>query len=140
MNHSNDSSEAAVFKSRCFLGFARINFSQLSFRDSMRRDHREESRKATARLLRVFQLEGCKRFEIENFIDAVIPLEAFEATIAPVEASVFQDASNVRPLRPHFPVECQNGLHRISAAKDYLPFNDRWWIVRLYSQEGLHKI
>jgi len=136
MNQTKESPEVAVFKSKCFLGFARVDLSQLSFKDSMRRDHREESHKATARLLRVFRLEGCKRFELENFIDAVIPLQVFEEAIAPADASIFHDATNVRQLRPRLPVECQNGLHRVAAAREYLPFNDRWWIVRLYSQEG----
>ncbi|KAL5400586.1 hypothetical protein PMIN03_012259 [Paraphaeosphaeria minitans] len=133
-----ESPEVTIFKSRCFLGFARIQFSQLSF-ESMRENHREESHKATARLLRVFRLEGCKRYEVENFIDATIPLQDFQEAISPADASAFQHASDVRKLQLHHLVECQNGLHRISAAKEYLPFNDRWWIVRLFSQEGFHE-
>ncbi|KAK7179082.1 hypothetical protein PSPO01_14865 [Paraphaeosphaeria sporulosa] len=139
MDQTKETPEVTIFKSKCFLGFARIQFSQLSFTDSMRENHREESHKATARLLRVFRLEGCKRYEVENFIDAIIPLQIFQEAISPADASTFQDASDVRKLQLHHPVACQNGLHRISAAKEYLPFNDRWWIVRLFSQEGVRK-
>ncbi|KAF1973235.1 hypothetical protein BU23DRAFT_568532 [Bimuria novae-zelandiae CBS 107.79] len=139
MNLTKETPEATVVKSNCFLGYARIDFPQLSFEDSMRQNHREESHKATARLLRVFRLEGCKRYDVENFIDATIPLHAFQEAIAPADASNFQDTGNVRQLRLQHSVACQNGLHRIAAARDYLPFNNRWWIVRLYSREGFNK-
>lgn len=139
MDQTKESPEVTIFKSKCFLGFARIQFSQLSFNDSLRQNHREESRKATARLLRVFRIEGCKRYEFENFIDATIPLHVFEEAISPADASTFQDAGDARQLQLHQAVECLNGLHRILAAKEYLPFNDRWWIVRLFSEEGAHR-
>ena len=136
MNQSDTNARVARLRSNHFLGFVRLNFSQISFIDTIHKGHREESPKATARLLRVFQLQGCERDSLENFIDALIPLHVFHQAIGTDDASSFQDWRRVKRLELSHPVQCLEGLHRISAATAHLPFNDRWWNVRLFSLEG----
>ncbi|KAF2439150.1 hypothetical protein P171DRAFT_490584 [Karstenula rhodostoma CBS 690.94] len=121
--------------SKSFLGFARVSLDHLSF-ESVRKQHREESSKATARLLRVFELEGCERDKVENFVDALIGTNVFRDAIFPNDISLFQKAQDVQSLRLQQPLECLNGMHRIAAARKHLDPNDRWWTVRLLIKEG----
>lgn len=65
-------------KAKYFLGIARVLLDDLDFTFTLRREHREDSDKAVSRLLKVFELEGCHRFEEGNFIDAQINTESLE--------------------------------------------------------------
>ncbi|KAF2727576.1 hypothetical protein EJ04DRAFT_451086 [Polyplosphaeria fusca] len=134
-------------KAQHFVGLARIDIDELDFSFALQKNHREQSEKAKLRLLSVFKLEGCRRFEEENFIDATIDTENLDLSLrqAQVLPSDFKTASlsallepfKIPRLKVHRPVACYNGLHRVLAAKEFLDRNDRWWVIRLHSSEGL---
>lgn len=132
-------------KAKYFYGLARIELRHLDFRNALRQNHREETSKAISRLLRVFNLEGCRRYEEENFLDVMINPEVLDNGLqqAGLSRETLRSATVEHMSHPaKIPrlnltsgalVDCLTGLHRIAAAKEYLDRNDRWWIVRLYS-------
>jgi hypothetical protein len=133
-------------KASHFLGIARISLDDLDFSDALNETHRDKSLTATSRLLNVFKLDGCRRWEEENFIDAVIDAETFRFALQTcnMSPSVFKSKAleficnpdQIIALTLHRPISCLNGLHRKCAAEMYLDRNDRWWIVRLHAYEG----
>jgi hypothetical protein len=137
-----DGIELATTKSDRFLGIARLSLDSLNFKESLQKEHREASEKATTQLLNVFRLEGCKRYLEENFIDALVPQDEFSAALQGTTYTLqsFRDASrHYNPTKIctlDLNVDCINGLHRTKAAKQLLDKNDMWWVVRLYSREG----
>jgi hypothetical protein len=131
-------------KSEFFVGVARINLDKLSFHDALRKEQRAESEKATARLLSVFQLEGCQRLEENNFIDALIDERSLDSALAAASVTreefrgkaTLPNADEVLELHPQHAIQCLNGLHRILTARKFLDNNDQWWTVKLYRGEG----
>jgi hypothetical protein len=135
-------------KAESFLGIVRVDLDHLSFRNALEpgETHRKESAKGVARMLGIFRLEGCIREHDRNFIEGDITDERLDDALAEVGISkqALVDRSRV-PLRridsvPYLhlrhPIECNDGLHRISAAKEFLDNNDRWWIVKLFRKGG----
>jgi hypothetical protein len=139
--------EQDVFYARStgsFLGYARIELERLDFSSALRKEHREESKKARARLLKVFELEGCRRLDPQNFIDATINQETFVAALndAGLSRDNFDkicvaartDPSCIIQLSLKCAIQCLNGLQRIRAAATFLDNNDKWWIVNLHEE------
>jgi hypothetical protein len=134
-------------KAKHFLGIARLDI-ELDFQHALKQNHREESTKATNRLLQIFSLEGCRRFGEENFIDALVDTMSLNLALADAHLSrdsfksvslgALCDPAKMPTLPALRSVNCLNGLQRIRAAAGYLPKNDRWWFVRLHSSEGCH--
>jgi hypothetical protein len=135
-------------KAESFVGIARVDLDQISFRDALDPDenHRSRSEKSIARMLGIFRLEGCIRGEDRNFIEGLISENHLDAALA--NAGVSRESLKIRsrlPLRQvddvvklHLEeaIQCNDGLHRVLAAKQFLDNNDRWWIVKLYRKEG----
>lgn len=130
--------EFATAKPPSYRGIARISLSALSFSHRLFQEkHRQESAKNTTRLVRIFERSGCRRLEEGNFIDATVEKNDLDAALA----SVGMITSQLRSLQwaqdaPHLPLHnllCISGLHRVKAAQEFLPENDKWWIVRLWA-------
>ncbi len=132
-------------KAEAFLGTARLGLQGIDF--SRRRTmttykHREVSKEAIRSLFEVFQSEGCRRFDSENFLDVFIHRDSFETAIhrAGLNEDNFKLNSIAKDLKidsvvelaPDYPVECFDGLRRVRAAELFLENNDQWWIVNLY--------
>jgi hypothetical protein len=134
-------------KAISFLGFARVSLDQINFEDALRLNegHRSLSERDVERLLSVFSLEGCIREEERNFIEGLVSEERLDEALAKTGTSKesFMSRSRLPPQHPdkflHLrfdkPIQCNDGLHRVSAAKRFLDNNDRWWIVKLYRKE-----
>lgn len=132
-------------KANHFLGVARIDLDQLAFDVVSPNGHRNVSERIQTKLINVFKLEGCRRMEPENFIDALITRDTLSAALGSHQMSVqsFQDSytssngslRDVLRLRLPEPLQCLSGLHRVAAARCCLNKNDRWWIVRLYEKD-----
>ena len=143
---TTESTGSAHSKAKHFLGFARIPLQYLDFTPALRTNHREESAKIKLRLIHVFKLEGCRRFDEENFIDAKIDADTLRIALEDknLTSEQFQnrthnalsDPTKIPHLEFHRTIPCFNGLHRIRAADEFLDNNDKWWIVRLYAAEG----
>lgn len=138
MASSNDQ-ELATLKIESYRGIARIPLDSLDFKHSLvQRQHREISLQNVHRIRGIFERTGCLRFDGDNIVNAIIAdsdlKEALES--ANITAASFQscqwpiDAPRLNLTR----VKCLSGLHRIEAAKDFLDENDKWWIVRLFSE------
>ncbi len=114
----------------CFRGYARVDLRALRFDDV---DHRPISDKNVARLLRVFETEGCRRFDANNFIKAVVEETDLQQLVVSqeVERSI-PDAWDQRGLANVVSILCLDGLHRVEAAKRFLDSNDQWWIISVY--------
>jgi hypothetical protein len=134
--------ENAGTKGRFLLGIASISLTSLNFAQT----HREESEKAQSRLLNVFRLEGCRRYEEENFIDATVDtailsealhlVNLSQESFSSMTSKFLSNPRDIPRLNLAQPVTCLNGLQRIRAAREWLDANDQWWIVRLYSSRG----
>jgi hypothetical protein len=139
--HSIDSQKA-----KSFAGIARIHLEQLSFDTALRREHRTLSEKAVTRLQSVFDLEGCRRLEEDNYVEGLISRECLESAITQAGTNLesFKKSSNRPPhdvddvlcLEINRSIQCLNGMHRIFAARRHLDNNDRWWVVKLYIEES----
>ncbi|KAF2028953.1 hypothetical protein EK21DRAFT_68608 [Setomelanomma holmii] len=112
-------------KAKSFAGIARIDLGKLSFETALRKEHRTLSEKAVTRLQSVFELEGCRRLEEDNYVEGLISRDRPP-----------QDVDDVLRLEVDNSIQCLNGMHRIFAARKHLDNNDRWWVVKLYVEES----
>jgi len=132
--------DAALAKDRlkCYRGIARVSLDSLCFKHSLvRKKHREISQQHVLHLVEVFERNGCLRLHEEHIIDAVVRDEDLNEALSREEISkeIFRDvqwAQHAPVLNIHN-VKCLSGMHRIEAAQRYLDDNDKWWIVRFYS-------
>lgn len=126
-------------------GVARIDLNKLHFDNAIPNGHREKSTKIQAKLLNIFELEGCQRTEPEHFVDALITRECLSDALMAHNKTIetFRESCNLSHiylrdviwLKPIESLRCLNGLHRIAAANRFLDKNDRWWTVRLYEKQ-----
>ena len=126
-------------------GVARIDLDKLHFDEAIPNGHREKSKKIQAKLLNVFELEGCQRTEQEHFVDALITRQCLSDALVAHGKTIetFRESCNLSHktlrdviwLKPIESLRCLNGLHRIAAAKRFLNKNDKWWTVRLYEKQ-----
>ncbi len=128
-------------RSSSFRGSARIHLKHLLFEEPKGMSltlHLDP--KNVARLVKVFELEGCLRLEEEHRVPAIIN----EAILQ--EALSSSSLTNADLLTTGVPPElqlsqftrlnCLHGKHRIAAAQQTLLPGNKWWTVDLYS-EGL---
>lgn len=117
-----------------FQGFAKVGLDALQFKHD---SHRGLDNRNVTRLRKIFELEGCQRFDELHFVDVVVPKSSLERhqnstagpVLSPQPASHWLNA----PVLDLGQLECLSGLHRIQAALQYLQPNDRWWLARVYS-------
>ncbi|KAH7108729.1 hypothetical protein B0J11DRAFT_241648 [Dendryphion nanum] len=91
------------------------------------------------RLRNLFREEGgCRRLDLRNHVPAIISQSQLEAAITASQISaerLLEDARNGYPeldFPPGYRLECLHGRHRILAAAQVLPPEDRRWTVDLY--------
>ncbi|PVH95990.1 hypothetical protein DM02DRAFT_536228, partial [Periconia macrospinosa] len=143
VGNGSDSILLANNRSARFLGLARLKLNKLNFEQSVKTGHREVSEKTINKLINVFKFEGCRRYDEENYVDALIDQNILLQILstAGLDLQYFRHQSRASPaqeiqeLNIGGNVDCLNGLHRIKAAQRFLDPNDQWWIVRLYSKE-----
>jgi len=143
-------SELADTKAKFELGFARIELSSLNFDCAFRIKHsihkdKSACEKAVSVLLEVFKLDGCHRYDEENFMEAVVDKDDLDQSVvnAGLEPLTFKATTrealstplSIPALDIHGRVDCLDGLQRTNAAKAFLNQNDQWWIVRLFSRD-----
>ena len=120
-----------------YRGIARINLALLTFEGTYAKEHRGLCDKNVRRLVKIFDLEGCRRLDEDNFISALIEPETLQRSLtkAGISELGWPKDGEIPFLSPDR-IECLHGLHRVQAGKAYLDANDQWWTVRLYT-EGL---
>lgn len=125
-------------RSRCYLGIARVYLPALNFSHTLVQDkHRAVSPSNVARLVKIFERNGCMRLQEENVVHAVIRDEVLASALLEhhLTHEEFRDLhwAQDAPLLNISEVQCLSGLHRIEAAREHLDDNDKWWTVRLFS-------
>lgn len=104
--------------------------------ENERIDPRQTDPKNIKRLLNIFKLEGCCRFEAQNHIPALISHDQYERLIngLPDRGSQLKNC-DVEPPQTNSAetLVCLHGKHRLEAARRYLGSGEKWWIVDLYS-------
>jgi hypothetical protein len=123
-----------------YQGRVKINLKNLEFKQNPTLCRRETIPAKLERLINIFSLEGCRRLEPLYYIPAIIDEEVLQNALL---------NSNLQPediLKPGEPftlnlglekIEYLRGLHRIEAARQFLDAFDEWWIVNLYTNEGI---
>ncbi|EED20933.1 conserved hypothetical protein [Talaromyces stipitatus ATCC 10500] len=126
-----------IERSDRYKGTAKIDFSDIRFNSNLSRPLEQQN---IVRLREIFLQEGCRRFEIQNHVTAVVSqrhlrmaLEAAGAT----DTDLFTSDPNQMPHLQfsESQVNCLHGQHRIQAAAEILPPDDRWWTVDLYLED-----
>jgi len=119
-----------------YRGTASIKLDVLHF---PREESREPDKKNVERLRDLFRGEGgCRRLDLRNHIPAVISQARLEAAIVASGTSaarLLEDARDSYPeldFPPGYRLECLHGRHRILAAAQVLPVEDKRWTVDLY--------
>ena len=124
-------------QARCFKGYARVCLDVLEFKEAASAGHRPVSEKNVARLVRIFQIEGCQRADLQNFIKVTVSQDDLTSAQSIAPDSVLQHIPARWEDVALFPISSARGftgLHRTLAAAQYLAPNDKWWVVELYLQ------
>ena len=111
-------------QSRAFCGFIKCPIRRLRYK-SITIDPRQLDLKNVARILGVFNLEGCRRLELQNHIPALISQTVLNALLKRVPGGRLEDEVPI-PVDPKHDFKCLHGRHRIEAAKQYLYLDDKW--------------
>ena len=128
-------SEAYLNRRRAFCGSIKCPIRRLRY-ESITVDPRQLDPKNVARLLGVFQLEGCRRLEPQNHVPALISQAVWHTLLEHLPGGQSSlNPPNGAPVQvdPQHDLKCLHGRHRIEAAKKYLHPDDKWWIVDLYT-------
>src|SRR4051794_424803 len=90
-------------------------------------------KKKWQRILRIFELQGCKDGEPEHRIPAMVRKDELQSVLA---RSGFVDRVPAQPPKLIFghALRFLRGRHRLVAAAEYLAVTEQWWTVDLYDQ------
>ena len=122
-------------RGRLFYGSVKVWMSQLVYEDLLT-NPRQLDPKNVNRLREIYQLEGCRRFDPEHRIPALIDELTLnrglqKAGIAPATLNSFAEP---QLLGFEKGIIYLHGRHRLEAAKDFLEADDKWWVVDLFSE------
>ena len=120
-----------------YRGRAKISLHNLKFEDEHVACGRTVDPKNIARLVGVFESEGCLRLEAENHIPALIGQTLLGDCLRNsfVSQAALLDFRQDPPFLNLADGQCLvalHGKHRIKAAERFLEPFDRWWLVDLY--------
>ncbi|KAK5093233.1 hypothetical protein LTR70_004876 [Exophiala xenobiotica] len=90
--------------------------------------------KRVLKLCRIYQVEGCKRFDESNHIRALVTdgdLALYGRTITTTSSPY------LNRLNTAYTVQYVHGRHRLAAAEAFLLAEDHWWPVDFYIVTGL---
>ena len=123
---------------QAYLGTAKIRIAYIACEGGSTQGQNDLDEKNVARLLRIFDIEGCRPEEWP--VDAVIWPDALEAALNHSNLSPNDLTGGGKLLE--FPdgagVTCIHGKHRLAAGRYYLPPNESWWTVKLYRNGELY--
>lgn len=128
-------SNIAAERSRAYRGAAKVQIRHVLFEDNNQLGARPVDPKNVARLLKIYELEGCFRLEPEHHVPVLISSEALSAALraAQLEAGSLMTCGEPPSLDlPYFPIVGLHGIHRLKAANQHLDPDDKWWVVNFY--------
>lgn len=126
-----------------YKGMAKIKLGHLVFDNGDVKGGRCLDKRNVRRLVEVFRIEGCKPYEPEHRISALVSRQQLQEALdlsGILETDLRQQQSSPREL--HFNtdrvLQCLYGKHRIEAAQIFHEDSrDKWWIIELYD-DGLY--
>ena len=126
--------QVLVEKERAYVGKAKVALLDLVFDTSEVNAARPLDHRNVARLVKVFQLEGCLRLEPEHHIPALIQKSTLDDSLHALDLNPALLTTYGEPFRLTVdkPLLCLHGRHRLAAAKEHLSPEDKWWVVDLY--------
>lgn len=124
-----------------FVGSAQVDINELLFAYDSPYDIDND------KILRLKKLifEQCSRLNDNHHIPALISPTALEKAMALSDLHSSSLAPRTAVCFPYLKIDgsglqCLRGKHRLLAAKDVLPWEDKWWIVDLYTQGWLSPV
>ena len=123
-----------------YQGSAKIYLEDLKIRDDPNNEFLDP--KNVARLVSIFELEGCLRLDRAHYIPVIIDSGTLEQAL--VQAELSKEALLNTEIPPELllpfttPAECLHGRHRLAAAKQVLLGDDKWWNVDIYTAGVTH--
>lgn len=118
-------------KGKAFRGSIKYPLHRLDHEQASKKS-RQLNQKNVKRLIKVFELEGCRRLDSENHVPALISNRALSILLEFVtEGEVRLKASDKQPVSSDNlgGLTYLHGRHRLEAAKSFLPANEKWWVV-----------
>jgi hypothetical protein len=131
-----------VLADQRLIGTARANISSLEFIEGRQIDDR-----IVKNLINVFQQERCRRYDPENYIPVLLTqanlrrvLRSSKLTKADLKRPAHDGSLCLLKTAKNQMLRCLHGRHRIKAAEQFLPYDDRWWTIRIYliKSDGTH--
>ncbi len=121
-----------------YLGVVRIPLSAIAHGRAWLDNQRTISRHKVTKLKKIFNKEGCRRWDAKNHISALVDDSVFHEALrrSAVDASsIRSNGTGTIPkleLNSGIQVYCLQGRHRIAAATEFLNGDDCWWTVKLF--------
>lgn len=122
-------------RNRAYQGRAKVQIRWLSFEDDWDLGVRALDSRNVARLVQIFELEGCFRREPDHYVPALISSEVLSAALSQGNRNagdLLAVADEPLELNVSSSLICLHGRHRLEAAKQHLNLDDKWWVVDLY--------
>ena len=122
-------------RSRLFYGSVKVWLSQLVYEDLLT-NPRQLDPKNVNRLLEIYRLEGCHRFDLKHRIPALIDKLTLDRALqkSSVTPSTLNSVEEPQLLDFGRGIVYLHGRHRLEAAKTFLEADDKWWVVDLFSE------
>jgi hypothetical protein len=141
MAYSSQESTSFHEKKSHFRGSALIDLKHLVFESDQVPGTRALDHKNVARLVQIFELEGCHRLEPEHHVPAIISEKILSDALQRSQVSQAALLKHDQPPRLRFDdtvrLTCLHGKHRLAAADEFLLPGDKLWVVDLY-KEGIY--
>ena len=118
---------------QAFLGTAKIRINSIAYEGGSTLGQSDLDDRNVARLLRIFDIEGCRPddWPIEALISNDLLAHALERSA--LSQSDLQTGGKFLQLPSGSSVTCIHGKHRLAAGRFQLPSDQNWWNVKLYS-------
>ncbi|KAL6722255.1 structural constituent of cuticle [Lecanora helva] len=124
-------------RNRAFCGSIKYPLHRLRFED---KNPRQLDASNVERLVRVFELEGCRRLDNSNHVPAVVSRDSLVTICASVPGGETRLKSHdEEPPLLDTPTQLiyLHGRHRLETAKRTLSANEKWWVIDLFAEDRL---
>ena len=111
-------------KNKAFCGIFRISLCKLEY-ENLDVNSRQLDVKNVKRLQKIFELKGCLRLELDNYIPALI----FRSLLSNLSNLIDESANLIVELSmfdSSISLRCFHDKHRIEVARQHLALTDKW--------------
>ncbi|KAJ6020194.1 hypothetical protein N7522_000269 [Penicillium canescens] len=116
-----------------YLGTVKVNIAEIEFEPPLPQDLDLDN---LERLRGIFRKQGCRRFEVNHFIPAIVSQDAFEAAVLRAQIrshDLLNSGEQIPTLKfEKGQLKALHGRHRLQVGSELLAPVERWWTVDLY--------